>query len=285
MADEELIACTACTADQWTGALNTLFSDDFEAYGGDEALFYANWIGAGTALSDLHANTGTWSVGNQVGAYYGRGITKDPDKAIVFAMQIYWTGETPPALVGAISFTQFAAWNFFDQQCSLQILEGGDIHFFGAPGVGQTSGAALQLNRWNCLTGVIHVANEGFWKIYCNGALILSGEGDTAGGYYSGVDEEVVRGVTIGLTSNLWYDDVWIAEVDPDFDNLEFVCATAPPINPCKCTPGGPPALPPTIPHNPPALPPSIVAQLVCTGGGLVPTQADLVYSEAWWGL
>jgi len=124
-----------------------LFEDDFESYGGDEALLYANWIGAGPALSNTHANSGTWSIGDHVGAYYGRGITKDPDKAIVFAMQVCWAGNTPATLVGAISFTQFAAWNFWDQQCSLQFLEGGDIHFFGAPGVGQTSGVALRLNR------------------------------------------------------------------------------------------------------------------------------------------
>jgi len=284
MADEDLIACTACTADQWTGALSLLFSDDFESYGGDEALLYANWIGSGTALSDAHANSGTWSIGDQVGGYYGRGVTMDPDNAIVFAMQVYWTGETPPSLVGGISFTQFASWNFFDQQCSLQFLEGGDIQFIGAPGLRQTSGVALIANRWNCLTGVIKIGNEGAWKIYCNGDLILEGEGDTAGGYYGGVDEEVVRGVTIGVNAGLWYDDVWVAEVDPDLSNLEFVCATAPPINPCVCTPGGPPASPPVIPHNPPELPPVIAAQLACIGGGTVPTQADLVFSETWWG-
>lgn len=277
-------ACTACTADQWTGALSMLFNDDLESYAGNDALFYGNWIGAGPALSNAHANSGTWSVGNNVGAYYGRGITA-PSSTIVFAVQIYWTGSTPPALVGGLSFTQFAGWNFYDQQCSLQFFSSGEIQFIGAPGLRQTSGVALLRNRFNCLTGVIRIGNTGAWKIYCNGALILSGEGDTAGGYYGGADAEAVRGVTIGVNRDLWFDDIWVAAVDPDISNLEFVCESAPPINPCVCTPGSPPTLPPIIPHNPPTLPPVIAAQLPCIGGGVVPTQADIAYVETWWGL
>lgn len=56
----------------------------------------------------------------------------------------------------------------------------------------------------------------------------------------------------------------------------------------CPCiTPTPPGDTPPGVPNDnePPNQFPTIGQQLVCIGGGLVPTQADLVPSELWWGL
>jgi hypothetical protein len=56
----------------------------------------------------------------------------------------------------------------------------------------------------------------------------------------------------------------------------------------CPCIPPTPTdTTPPGVPNDnePPNIFPTIGQQLVCAGGGLVPTQADLVPSELWWGL
>lgn len=280
--------CPACELSSWTGDPTSLFSDDLESYGGDEIAFEVVWGGSpGNPLTNTRAYSGTWSAGASPSADNFFRAISPPTNNIIFSFQVYWTGIEGSGQ-GAIQFTTTAAHDGFNRQCGLHFLSGGEINLVSSSSgtTVEISPACLIQNQWNCVTGLLHVTQgDGKYKIYCNSVLVLDGDGANLAPVGVG---DVVGGVTFGVGGNYWIDNLWAATVE-SFDGTEYCTGppTPPPPPTCTCTPppGTPPPLPPTPPTNPPPLPPVIGAQLACIGGGLVPTQADLVYVETWWGL
>lgn len=118
-------------------------------------------------------------------------------------------------------------------------------------------------------------STDGFVQVFLNDVQIFSFEGPVWHGNHL-------------IGSRHWNSVTW--EQVGRFTNArvwdEIGCdPTEPPPCPCVPPPTGPPKLPPPIPPRPPKTPPVIGMQLACLGGGLVPTQPDLVYLENWWGL
>ncbi len=282
MPEDNPFGCPECRITSWTGNPTLLFEDEFDVYAGSSAAFDTVWSPTpGTnPLTTAHAYSGSWGVGNPSSFdVFGRGIAPTSPN-IIFSVQVYWTGQSPSGQ-GAILCTNTAVHDGFNMQWSIQFLSGGEVWLRRSSGHINVavSAPALIENQWNCVTGVMKTTQDGAYRIYVNGVVVLEG---TAVLIHN-IGFPAIGGIGIGIGGNYWIDNLWSGTVESFTDS--FFCTTPPtppPHNPCACPP--PPKQPPPI-SDPPPITPGIGEQLACLGGGLVPIQADFVPSELWWGL
>ncbi len=150
----------------------------------------------------------------------------------------------------------------------------GSLITLGGSYIVQIDGKRSELTETAPGSGIYTPSTDGFIRVSVTGTELLSFDGPVWHGNK--------------LTNRTWNAITWVSA--GKFTDLqiydEIGCEpTQPP--PCVCVPPptSPPKLPPPIPPRPPKTPPVIGMQLACLGGGLVPTQPDLVYVENWWGL
>lgn len=237
--------CAACNIESWSGDLTLLFNETFESYGGSQAAASLVWLSPGVWLRDTPAYSGTWSAGN-ANTVIARPVGPIIAGVFVFGMQVYWTGNAPSA-EGAFFFTQHGNNNGFNTQVTWGFLPSGEVRMFVGPAGGSidiTSGAVMIRNQWNCFTGAARVSQDGAYRIYVNGALVIEDNHvDLTGGLYHGTYEERVGGVNCGLGDNYWVDNIWCATA-ADFDTT-FFCGDdpPPPVDPEPPTEGTPPTI------------------------------------------
>ncbi len=146
------------------------------------------------------------------------------------------------------------------------LLESGGIYTI------QIDGQPSELTETS--PGIWAPSTDGFIRVSVNGTEIFSFDGPVwHGNRTTNRNWNSISFYSVGRFTDLQiYDEIGCDTTEPP---------------PCECEPPPktPPKYPPPIPPRPPKTPPIIGVQLACIGGGLVPTQADLVYVENWWGL
>ncbi len=217
------------------------------------------------------ANTGShlftvWSYesANRLGSFDGN---------LVFIARNHLTGvmsfniTTTPAYAN-VAYLPGATKGTYATAIGPTLLEGGGNYSI------QIDGQSSELTEDSPGSGIYVPSTDGFVRVSVNGTEVFSFDGPVwHGKNTTNRNWNSVTAVSVGRFTD-WYI----------YDELG--CDTTEP-PPCECEPPptSPPKYPPPIPPRPPKTPPIIGVQLACIGGGLVPTQADLVYVENWWGL
>jgi hypothetical protein len=205
---------SGCAPSDWDGLGSVLFYEDFESYGGNDTLFRVNWGGSpSNHLSTDHAMSGVWSLGDGSGDNYYRTAGISPaGTTLVFSMRVYWTGIQQVNAQGAIIFVADTFYHTgFNGQCDLAFLTNGTVRLrSGSPHaiVEDSAAGVLIENQWNCVAGVLTIADAGAYKIYVNGTLVLEGTGDLMGAIFGSTN---VSGVQYEIESDYWIDDLWVA--------------------------------------------------------------------------
>lgn len=208
-----------CTLDGWSGGATLLWEDNFDGYA-DATALHQNWPSPGDVRSTARAHSGVYSVG-QTNGWISRSVVNAlPGNVYMFGLQVYWTGEAPGFGILA-QFEESTTFNGFDTQCGLRVTAGGELAIHGNGSQYGISAPVMQLNAWNCVTGLVDITATGSFRIYHNGVKILEGTGDMLSAIYRGVTGP--RGFTVGLDTQLWIDDVWVAKGPVD-TSTAFYC-------------------------------------------------------------
>jgi|SRR5688500_3699357 len=115
---------------------------------------------------------------------------------------------------------------------------------------------------------------DGAVQVHVNGALVIS---LTDIHLTSWVNDNIWARVAVapmGFVDNLLITDAGCSDTTVIVDETDLCCSDG------KDVPSGGG----TGAGAPPVLTAVIGTQIACSGGGLVPTQADLIYAENWWG-
>lgn len=250
---------------------------------------YADWQSTGFAMEGM-GNLAGGGAGSYAGSNFWDGTRGCIDCSYwpsVASLDgnnynpLIWIGD--PGLV-----TQLILWGYDQASGDMQIrypTEGGIEDIFFAPSVTPVAGQEyLCQMEWECGTydaGTDTHLADGHITLTVNGTVVYSATDISLYITYFSTPPDRINVVGIGYLGLIGdVEEVNVRAIlcsDPDLTDIVDLC----------CDEGGPDVDPDgggTTNGSPPFQTPTIGTPIGCVGGGTVPTQADITYSETWWG-